>query len=137
MNAAIDFSKLLPAWQAFTQQTDVAPIRNAAHYRRMTAMLDALLAQTGGDEAHPAMGLVDIVGDLVAHYEAKRHPLPEATGVQALRFLMAQHEVKQTQLPEVGSQGVVSEVLAGKREINVRQARALAQRFGVSTATFV
>jgi HTH-type transcriptional regulator / antitoxin HigA len=39
-------------------------------------------------------------------------------------------------LPEVGSQGVVSEVLKGKRELNIRQVRALAQRFHVSPAVF-
>jgi len=40
-------------------------------------------------------------------------------------------------LPEVGSQGVVSEVLSGKRELNVRQIRALAKRFHVSPAVFM
>jgi HTH-type transcriptional regulator/antitoxin HigA len=43
----------------------------------------------------------------------------------------------QAELPEVGSQGVVSEVLSGKRELNVRQIRALAQRFRVSPAVFI
>ena len=32
-------------------------------------------------------------------------------------------------LPEIGSQGVVSEILSGKRELNVRQIRALAAWF--------
>jgi HTH-type transcriptional regulator/antitoxin HigA len=32
---------------------------------------------------------------------------------------------------------VVSEILSGKRELNLRQVRALGQRFGVSPATFV
>ena len=40
-------------------------------------------------------------------------------------------------LTEIGSQGVVSEILTGKRELNIRQVRALSERFGVSTATFV
>lgn len=50
---------------------------------------------------------------------------------------MDQHGVKQSELPEIGSQGVVSEILAGKRELNIRQVRALALRFGVTAATFV
>ena len=33
--------------------------------------------------------------------------------------------------PEIGSQGVVSEVLAGKRALNLRQVKALAKRFAV------
>jgi len=40
-------------------------------------------------------------------------------------------------LAEIGSQGVVSEILNGKRELNVRQIRALAERFNVSAAVFV
>jgi HTH-type transcriptional regulator/antitoxin HigA len=50
---------------------------------------------------------------------------------------MEQHGLRQVDLPEIGSQGVVSEVLAGKRDLNIRQVRALAKRFGVSTSTFV
>jgi HTH-type transcriptional regulator / antitoxin HigA len=34
-------------------------------------------------------------------------------------------------------QGVVSEILAGERAINVRQAKALAERFGVSPAVII
>ena len=103
----------------------------------LPAMLEDLLDKAAGDESHPAMGLVDIVGDLIADYEAEHHLLPEATGLQALQFLMAQHGLKQADLPEIGSQGVVSEVLAGKRKLNIRQLQALSERFGVSTATFV
>ena len=50
---------------------------------------------------------------------------------------MEEHGLTQSDLPEVGSQGVVSEILSGKRELNVRQIRVLAQRFGVSSAVFV
>ena len=137
MNARVEISHLLPAWDAFRDATDIAPIRSKAHYRRMVATLEALLDDAAGDERHPAMGLVDIVGDLIADYESQNTLMTETTGVQALKFLMDQHEVKQSELPEIGSQGVISEILAGKRELNIRQVRALAERFGVSAATFV
>ena len=117
--------------------TDIAPIRSKAHYRRMVTTLEALLDEAAGDERHPAMGSVDFVGDLIANYESQNAALPEATGVQALKFLMDQHGVKQGELQEIGSQGVVSEILAGKRGLNIPQVKALAQRFGVSVATFV
>lgn len=137
MNAAIDVKHLLPVWEQFRAATDIVPIRDNAHYARMTDMLEALLDETQSNEAHPAMGLVDIVGDLIEDYEAEHYHLPEVTGVQALKFLMAQHGLKQSDLSEIGSQGVVSEILTGKRELNIRQVRALSERFGVSTATFV
>jgi len=77
------------------------------------------------------------VGDLIADYETEYHPIPEATGIQALKFLMEQHALSQSDLPEIGSQGVVSEILSRKRELNIRQVRALSKRFGVSSGTFV
>ena len=49
---------------------------------------------------------------------------------------MDEHHLKQADLPEIGSQGVVSEILNGKRELNVRQIQALADRFHVSPAVF-
>lgn len=137
MNAAINMQQLLPAWEQFRAATDISSIRDEAHYARMTEMLENLLIETRGDERHPIMGLVDIVGDLIEDYEAENHPLPETTGVDALKFLMDQHGLKQCDLTEIGSQGVVSEILAGKRELNVRQLRALSDRFGVSSATFL
>lgn len=137
MNAHMQVKHLLPAWETFRSATDIAPIRDEAHYQRMTAMLEALLDETTGDENHPAMGLVDIVGDLIEDFESEHHPLPYVTGVQALKFLIEQHGIKQCDLHEIGSQGVVSEILSGKRELNIRQVRALSERFGVSPATFV
>lgn len=50
---------------------------------------------------------------------------------------MAQHGIKQSDLHEIGSQGVVSEILTGKRELNIRQVRALSERFCISPTTFV
>ena len=137
MNAIIDMQKLLPAWDQFRAATDISTIRDEAHYTRMTQMLESLLDEAGGDERHPIMGLVDIVGDLIEDYETEQHHLPETSGIDALKFLMEQHGLKQGDLEELGSQGVVSEILAGKRELNVRQVRALSERFGVSTATFL
>lgn len=137
MNAPIDLKRLLPVWEQFCTDTDIGPIRDDAHLAHMTQLLEALLDETQMDENQPAMGLVDMVGDLIEDYETAHHPMPEATGVQALKFLMTQHGLKQADLPEVGSQGVVSEILAGKRELNLRQVRTLAQRFAVSPATFV
>jgi HTH-type transcriptional regulator/antitoxin HigA len=137
MNARVDVAKLLPAWEAFRRETDIGPIRNDRHYRRMVGVLEALLDQARGAEHHPAMELVDVVSDLIEDYEARRPPLAAASGVDALRFLMQQHGLRQGDLPEIGSQGVVSEILSGRRELNIRQIRALARRFGVSPATFV
>lgn len=137
MNANTKMQHLLPAWEQFRAATDIAPIRDENHYKRMVEMLEALLEETAGNERHALICLVDIVGDFIEDYESEQEPLPEVTGIDALKFLMEQHNLKQSDLIEIGSQGVVSEILTGKRELNVRQVRLLADRFGVSAATFL
>jgi HTH-type transcriptional regulator/antitoxin HigA len=84
INASIDMKLLLPAWEQFRSATDLAPIRDEAHYARVCTLLEALLDEVSADEAHPLMGLVDIVGNLVADHETRHHTLPEVSGVQAL-----------------------------------------------------
>ena len=42
--------------------------------------------------------------------------MPDCGGSDVLRFFMAEHSLSQSDLPEVGSQGVVSEILNGKRD---------------------
>ena len=137
MNAPVDMQHLLPAWEQFRAAIDISPIRDEGHYARMTKILECLLDEAGADESHPIMGLVDIVADLIDDYESEVHPLPQTNGVDALKFLMEQHKLKQADLCEIGSQGVVSEILTGKRELNLRQVRALSERFGVSADTFL
>jgi HTH-type transcriptional regulator / antitoxin HigA len=112
-------------------------IRNEREYDRSVRRLNELLDEIGTNERHPLYGLLDTLGTLLEAYEDKHYPMPELGGAEMLRFFMDEHGLRQSDFPEVGSQGVVSEVLAGKREFNVRQIRALARRFHVSPAVFI
>lgn len=50
---------------------------------------------------------------------------------------MESHHLHQSDLPEIGSQGVISEILNGKRSLNLRQIKLLAKRFKVEASTFI
>ncbi|GAB4419605.1 MAG: type II toxin-antitoxin system antitoxin HigA [Anaerolineales bacterium] len=112
-------------------------IRNEREYDAAVERMNALLDEIGTDERHPLYSLLDTLGTLVQAYEETHHVLPDASGTDVLRYLMQEHGLKQSDLPEIGSQGVVSEVLNGKRNLNTRQIRALAKRFHVSAAVFL
>ena len=112
-------------------------IRNEREYDLAVKRLNELVDEIGTDERHPLYGLLDTLGTLIYAYEEQHHPMPRVSGADMLRFLMEEHSLTQAELPEVGSQGVVSEILGGKRELNLRQIRALAERFGVSPAVFL
>jgi HTH-type transcriptional regulator / antitoxin HigA len=115
----------------------ILSIRNDEEYDQAVARLNELLDEVGTDEMHPLYELLDTLGTLIQAYEEHHYPMPEVSGAEMLHFFMEEHELKQADLPEVGSQGVVSEILNGKRELNIRQIRALAERFHVSPAVFV
>ena len=88
-------------------------------------------------EQHSLADLLATLGELIADYEDQHVARRNMPAHSMLRFLMDQHCLKQADLPEVGSQGVVSELLSGSRELNLRQIRALAARFGVAPAAFL
>ena len=112
-------------------------IRDDADYARAVEQMNELIDVVGTDEAHPLYEFLDTLGTLIERYEDEHHPMPPVSGVDALRYLMDEHDLRQSDLPEVGSQGIVSEILSGKRDLNVRQIRELAQRFRVDPAVFL
>lgn len=116
----------------------LTPAKNEAEYLALVESLDAILDAGGADETHPLAGLAAMVGDLVSAWELTHYPMPpEMSGIEVLRFLMERDDLRQSDLPEIGNQAKVSEVLSGKREINLRQAKALATRFGMPIALLV
>jgi HTH-type transcriptional regulator/antitoxin HigA len=131
---------LAPAWNAFQRALPVrlAAIHTQAEYDRAVEFMNQLLDVVGDDEEHELADMLELLGQLVEDFENAHHSLPDAEPGQVLRFLMEQHDLKQADLTqEIGTQSVVSEILNGHRQINVRQAKALAQRFGVSSSVFI
>lgn len=133
-------TELLKPWETINAALGlVGPIRDEAHYQALLAFVEECFDRFGGDESHPVFALVDLVADRIGEYENRVHPYPvkPVTAGETLAFLMDQHGLKQADLvAELGSQSVVSEVLSGKRKINLRQAKALAARFGVGLEMF-
>lgn len=111
-------------------------IRNAREYDAAVAQLNDLIDEVGDNPRDPRYRFIDTLSVLIEAYDEEHHKIPDLTGAAMLRFLMEQHGLSQGDLPEIGSQGVVSEVLRGKRELNVRQIRALSERFHLSPEAF-
>ncbi len=76
--------------------------------------------------------------ELAADFEKTKYKLGSVSGVEMLSYLMDLQELNQTDLSkELGGQPVVSKILKGERELNLRQIKALAKRFKVSPAVFI
>jgi len=120
---------------------EIQPIFSVPHnkkdYDRLVNLLDSLVDEVGNNETHPLASLMETIGTLIETYESQYIKEMEGNPIDALKALMADHGLKQSHLFEIGSQGVISEILSGKRQLNVRQIRILSKRFKVSPAVFV
>jgi len=119
----------------------IAPVvhepQNEDDYHRLSQLLDELLDRVGENESHPLIGLVDVIGHMIAMYDERESLMEHTYGVDALRFLMKQHRLRQVDLSDILSQGVLSEILNGKRKLNLNQINKLAKKFHVSVETFI
>ena len=138
MNARIDLATIVPAWQTLSRSAGIGSIRNELQYERMLALLEALLDRTRNARRQARLeGLIDVVAHFVEEYEAKHHRIPDCPSHEMLRYFMERDGLRQSDLPEIGNQAKVSEILAGKRKLNTRQIKALAARFRVNAAVFL
>lgn len=134
----LDLASVQSAWQDLNKLVPLGPITSKKDYERRVLVMDELLDRIGANESHRLMPLLDLITKEVEAYETKHAKVPAATPAQVLGYLMAEHGLKQADLAEeLGGQSIVSAILNGKRELNTRQVKALAQRFDVSPAVFL
>ncbi len=112
-------------------------IRDEKEYDKAIATLDALIDEVGTNEQHPLYELLDTLGTVVHAYEEEHHPIPECSGIEVLKLLMGEHQLKPVDLPELGPPDLALEILNGERDLTVTHIRTLAERFQVSPTVFV
>jgi HTH-type transcriptional regulator/antitoxin HigA len=82
--------------------------------------------------------ILELLVTLIEKFENEQYPIPESTPHSVLLHLMEANDIKQESLVGViGSRGVVSEVVNGKRNISKTQAKALANFFSVDVGLFI
>lgn len=111
-------------------------INNEDEYDYALEVVDALMSK---EELTPEeIELMQVWAILIEDYEAQNHPMPEAAPHEVLLHLMDVKGVRQVDLTGIlGSKGVVSEVVRGKRSISKAQAKALGEFFKVNSSLFI
>ena len=111
-------------------------IRDDLHLAEALGVIDRLVEQTERSPAEEAY--LGALTDLVETHEDAHVTIPPTAGVEALRYLMAEHGLAQVDLaPLFGSPSIVSEVLAGRRRLALTHITKLAARFGLPADVFV
>jgi HTH-type transcriptional regulator/antitoxin HigA len=119
------------------RQVPLRPIHSEAELDRAIARIDALLDQTerNADEEDD----LDVLSDLVEKYEDEHDPMPPVSGAKMLRFLIESQGTTQVKVASTtrSAESTLSEILAGKRELNRKHIEALARHSHVSPAVFL
>ena len=113
----------------------IKAIRSEADYEaaltRIDTLMDAAPGTAEGEE-------LDVLTDLVQHYEERAFPLELPSPLAAIEFRMEQAGLRPRDLmPFIGSRAKVSEVLAGKRPLTLSMARALHEHLGIPAAVLL
>ncbi len=133
--ASVMLKEAVKVWPKVSKSLTVP--HNDKEYNRAVRLLDELIDIIGEDEKHHLASLLEILAVIIEDYENQHYMEPEGSPDESLKQLMDEHDIKQSDLKEIGSQGVVSEILSGKRKLNTRQIKLLAKRFSVSPAVFI
>lgn len=78
-----------------------------------------------------------VLGTMVYDYEQKQEPIPDIYGVELLKVLIEEFDLRQKDLvPIFKTESIVSDVFSGKRQLTTRHIEELAKFFHVSPAVF-
>jgi HTH-type transcriptional regulator/antitoxin HigA len=82
--------------------------------------------------------LLELLTQLVERYEERHYPIPDAPPHVVIQFLMEDRGLQHKDLMSVlGSRGVTSEVINGKRRPSKTQVKALAEFFKLPPELFI
>ena len=110
---------------------------NTDEYEKLLNLANNLIELSRKKNDEKITSFLTIVAKNIEEYELNNYPTYTATPIETLKFLMEPHGLEQGDLPEIGSQSLVSKILNGERNLTVIHIKRLAARFNVSPAVFI
>ena len=111
------------------------PITSESELAQAQQVIDSLLDLSNLDQDES--DYLNVLGTLVYEYEAGQSIVPDVYGVELLKALLVEFDLKQKDLvPIFKSESIVSEILKGKRQLTARHIQELATFFHISPAVF-
>lgn len=111
-------------------------IHNDREHRRYLARVEELLDRKKRSVAEERY--LELLTVLIERYEDEHHAIVAPDPLAALRELMLAKGISQADLSQLlGSSGIASEVLSGKRALSKMHIKKLSEIFNVSTDLFI
>ncbi len=124
--------KYLQLLQTFPPHT----INSDEEWDKTVAVIDKLLDRPSLSSEES--DYLNVLGTLVFDYERRTEPVPDLSGVELLKVLIAERDLLQKDLvPIFKTESIVSDILNGKRKLTVRHIQELAKFFKLPQAVFL
>lgn len=102
---------------------NIRPVKTDEDYEYALKRIEVLF---GADPESNEGDELQILLTLITAYENENHRIPPPSPIEAIRFVMDQRGLKQSDLiPYIGSRPRVSEILNGKRNLTLKMIRNL------------
>ena len=123
------YAQLLAKYQPKVIETEAENERVIA----LAQELEHKLNRTPQEDA-----ILELLVVLIEKFENEQYPIFQGTPQSILLHLIEANDIKQENLIGIiGSRGVVSEIVNGKRNLSKAQAKALAEFFSVDVGLFI
>lgn len=113
------------------------PLRSKKDLKLAVEVIDDLTGRSSRGDA--ADDYLDVLSDLVEKYESEHHPIPDASSIDVLKSFIDDRQTNQRAVA-LGSGipvSTISEILGGRRQMNLDHMIKLAGFFKVDAAVFV
>jgi len=113
------------------------PIRNKRQYEDALGRVYELMQKDVKPESKDSDEL-EILSILVKEYELKHYPVPNPSPLEAIKFRLEQMGMSESELSEIlGYRSRKSEILSGKRKLNLSMIRKLSERLHIPAAVLI
>lgn len=111
------------------------PIKAEADFVATQKIIDLLIDK--GNLTSDEADYLDLLGALVYEYEEKQVHIPSLHGIELLKALIEESNLRQKDLvPIFKTESIVSEVLSGQRKLTTEHIQKLSEFFHISPAAF-
>lgn len=112
------------------------PIKTEEQYEGYLERIYALMQKNLKEDSKESDEL-EILSILVKNYEVEHYPIEKPNPIEAIRFRIDQLGVGETYLTRLLGRSRKSEILTGKRKLNLSQIRKLSQELHISADVLV
>ncbi len=128
-------SRSTSAYLELLQAFPPRPITSEAEYQATLRVINELLDRR--EMTPDEYDYLNVLGALVAQYEQTLEPIPDIYGVELLKALLVEFDLRQKDLvPIFKTESIVSAVLSGQRKLTAEHIDKLAAFFHISPAAF-